>query len=161
MPMIKIDDSELTPRNGSEKLPAPTLPYWSNVGIKLGDALLCNGYVRTMALVRRLRLRRLFISSRQSEVPPLAPAFAQELRARMRGEIEALEGLLNADLSVWKTGKPAERRLEVRDRPLTGLSRNVEGVNTGSGYSRAYGLASTVGGQEHAAELDRAPKPRQ
>jgi Sulfotransferase domain len=123
MPMINIDESELAPRNGSEKLPAPTLLYWSYLGIKLGEALLCNGYIRTMALVRRLGLRRLFKSSREAQVPPLDPAFAQELRGRIRGEIETLEGLLDADLSVWKTGKPTERPLEVTDEPLTGLNR--------------------------------------
>jgi hypothetical protein len=57
-----------------------------------------------MALVRRLGLRRLFISSRGSAVPPLDHAFAQQLRRRLRPEIEALEVLLDADLSTWKTG---------------------------------------------------------
>jgi hypothetical protein len=121
IPMIDLDESDSGPTNVSEQLPSPTLPYWTDFGIRAADSLQCNGYLRTMAWVRRLGLRRLFISSRASAVPPLDRGYAQELRQRMRAEIEALETLLDADLSIWKTGsRPRQSKLVTGTELKTG-----------------------------------------
>ena len=108
IPAIDIRESKSDARNASAALPAPILPYWTHFGIRAADFLECNGYDRTLAWIRRFGLRRLFLSNRKLAAPPLDPAFAEELRTRMRGEIEHLEAILDRDLSAWKTAKPTE-----------------------------------------------------
>ncbi len=97
-----LDPALLAPENASDVLQTPALGRWTHFAVKFGVALKTNNYARTMALVRKLGIGRWFLRDEPYSPPPLDREFADELRERMRPEIEALEKLLDTDLSIWK-----------------------------------------------------------
>jgi hypothetical protein len=97
-----IDPSLRKSKNASTDMRSPTLGRLSDVAVRVGAALNTNDCRRTLKLVRKLRINRWFLRDVPFTLPPLDAAFAEELRVRMLPEINALEGLLNTDLSSWK-----------------------------------------------------------
>ena len=103
---FELDNSMREPRNPSDQYRSPTLGRLTYLAVKIGAALHTNRYDRTLAIVRKARLNRFFLRSTLFSPPPLDLDFAEELRRRMRSEIESVETLLNIDLSMWKRKKP-------------------------------------------------------
>lgn len=97
-----LDPAMLTPENASDVLPTPAFGRWTDLAVKVGAALNTNSYARTLAVVRKLRVNKWFLKDVPYAPPPLDRELAAELHERMRPEVEALEALLNTDLSIWK-----------------------------------------------------------
>jgi sulfotransferase family protein len=105
IPRFEIDESLLAPENASERLLHRRLPGWTQLGVRTADSLRANGYSRVMSMIRKLHLRKLFLSDKLAPAPPLDPLFADQLRRQFLPEVESLEALLKADLPVWKPRK--------------------------------------------------------
>jgi Sulfotransferase domain len=93
----------------SDALPSPRLGRLTHLAVRMGAGLNANGRRRTLMLVRKLGLRNWFLGDAPFSPPPLDPEFSEQLRERMRGEIEALEVLLQTDLARWKTNDAGAR----------------------------------------------------
>jgi hypothetical protein len=83
-------------------LRSPRFGRLTHLAVKGAVALKTNRYNRALALVRKLGLRRWFLGDAPFAAPALDSEFADELRMRMRPEVEALEEVLKTDLSIWK-----------------------------------------------------------
>ncbi len=99
---FRLDAAMREPVNSTEGAAIPAHPAWTRVGINASHWMRSHRYDRTMAVVRKLGLLRLFLSARQTRPPPLDPTQAAELRSRLRPEIEKLEEMLGIELSDWK-----------------------------------------------------------
>lgn len=108
IPSYEIDPAVFGPENSADRAPIPRIPAWTRLGVVTAERLYAYGFARTMALAKRLRLRRLFLAASGATVPPLDRLVAANLRELFRTEVEALEALLGQDLSVWKTGADDE-----------------------------------------------------
>lgn len=97
-----IDESMLARRASSDLLFTPTLGRLTHLAVKASMALNVNRYNRILAIVRKLQLRKWFLSDTPFSPPALDPQVAEELRRRMRPEVEVLEAVLKTDLSTWK-----------------------------------------------------------
>ena len=115
LPANELDTADIGRVNSARRLPIPAFPAWTRLGITTAVRLRTYGFARTAALIRRLRLRKLFLPESGPTVPPIHPALATSLRERFKPEVEALERLLDRDLSIWKFGTkdaPQSQRLD-------------------------------------------------
>jgi hypothetical protein len=96
--------SELKPEHASETFRLPLNEWWARAGLKGAAWLHARHLHRVLRVVKRLRLRSLFLDNGGVPVPPLDRALAQRLRERLLPEVEALEERLGVDLSSWKHG---------------------------------------------------------
>jgi hypothetical protein len=103
IPSFEISDTEGRRRSNTADTPCSATVKWlSAIAVRTADSLNTNNFARTMSLVRKLGLRKLFLRDEPVQIPPLNPEFAEQMRREMRQQIESLEVLLNTDLSAWK-----------------------------------------------------------
>jgi hypothetical protein len=118
---IPVLESMKSASNSSVVLNSPTLGRLTWIAVRFSIAARTHGFRRTIALIKKLRLRSWFLSDEKVVTPPLDSEVAETLRRRMLPEIEELERLLNFDLSQWKPG---------RARPIVEMSgpRTLKGA---------------------------------
>ncbi|MBF6569729.1 MAG: sulfotransferase [Candidatus Binataceae bacterium] len=103
IPPFEVSDAEGRRRSNSADEPCSATVKWlSAIAVRAADSLNTNNFARTMAVVRKLGVRKLFLRDEPVRIPPLDPEFAEQMRREMRPQIESLEVLLNTDLSAWK-----------------------------------------------------------
>jgi len=99
---IGLDAAMREPVNSTDGVAIPAHPAWTRLGISASEWMRSHRYDRTMAVVRKLGLLRLFLSARPTPTPPPDPMQVAELRLRLRSEIEQLEEVLGIELPDWK-----------------------------------------------------------
>jgi hypothetical protein len=103
IPPVTISPSQSSRRaKASDVLPYPRFGRLTHLAVRVGTGLNANGRSHTLALVRKLGLRNWVLKDAAFTPPPLDPQFAEQLRERMRPEVEAVEALLQIDLARWK-----------------------------------------------------------
>jgi hypothetical protein len=103
IPAVTISQSQSSRRaKASDVLPYPRFGRLTHMAVRVGTRLNANGRSRTLALVRKLGIRNWVLKDASFTPPPLDPEFAEQLRERMRPEVEAVEALLQTDLARWK-----------------------------------------------------------
>jgi hypothetical protein len=122
LPANELNGASIGQVNSARGVPIPSFPAWTKLGVAMSVRLRAYGFARTSALVRRLRLRKLFLPERGPAVPPIDPELAARIREDFTPEVEALEQLLNRDLSIWKSGSADEHQSQEPDRPFHQLA---------------------------------------
>jgi Sulfotransferase domain len=85
---------------------APANPHLARLASKTAAALGTIGAERLVKSFSRTALWRLCFG-RGAPLPPLDPEVDARVRARMRPEVDALEKIIQRDLSAWKSTRPA------------------------------------------------------
>jgi hypothetical protein len=68
---------------------------------KVGDWIYDREWERSIALVKKLRLRSWFLENGHS-FPRLEPEVECRIRRKLNDDIEATESIVERDLSMWK-----------------------------------------------------------
>ena len=102
LPFTISPSQSLRREKASDVLPYPRLGRLTHLAVRVGAGLNANGRRQTLALVRKLGLRKWVLKDAAFTPPPLEPEFAEQLRERLRPEVEAVEDLLQIDLARWK-----------------------------------------------------------
>jgi hypothetical protein len=96
-----LDQEFSSPVNSSEALTAPR-SYALARGVRIVGATFNSiGLSAPFRVAKWSGVKRLFVGN-GSELPPLDPTFAAELRDRLTPEVTQLERLIGRDLSSWK-----------------------------------------------------------
>jgi len=69
--------------------------------VSVGNWIYDQEWERAVALIKRLRLRRLFLES-GARFPKLDPEVEQRMRHKLAPDIEELETILGRDLAMWR-----------------------------------------------------------
>ena len=101
IPKFRLDETRLRRVNSSDDIGAPRIPGVSRLGTAVADWLKAHHRGQAVAAVKASRLARIILW-RDTPIPHLASATACRLRRELRPEVEALEEMLNRDLSAWK-----------------------------------------------------------
>jgi hypothetical protein len=101
-PFTISQSQSLRREKASDVLPYPRFGRLTHLAVRVGTGLNANGRSRTLAVVRKLGIRNWVLKNASFTPPPLDPEFAEQLRERLRPEVEAVEALLQIDLAKWK-----------------------------------------------------------
>lgn len=100
---FELSSEMLERENSAENVVAPQHPIWTRIGVNASEWMRSHRYDRTMSLVHRLGIRRLFLSDQGTGVPRLDPHFARELRERLMPEVDAVEKILGREMIEWRS----------------------------------------------------------
>ena len=101
IPKFRLDENQLRRVNSSGDIGGPRVPGVSRLGTAVADWLKAHHRGQAVATIKASRLARIILW-RDTSIPPLDSATACKLRRELRAEVEALEEMLNRDLSAWK-----------------------------------------------------------
>jgi Sulfotransferase domain len=100
---FEVDASVLAKENSTDAAVAPNRPLWTKLGVTASEWMRSHRFDRTMSIVRASRVRRLFLGRSGLALPPLNPVLANEIRLRLRPEVEAVEKAIGRELAVWRS----------------------------------------------------------
>jgi len=89
----------------SEGLTQPRNLMFTRIGVALANRLKAGHLDRIAVSLRKSALGKLFLSG-GDPFPPVSPIISRAVLDMFRPEVEALEGMLNVDLSAWKSAQP-------------------------------------------------------
>jgi hypothetical protein len=96
-----LDERRLNRVHSSDSMSNPRFPYLTAFAAETADWLKEHHFERFVAAVKSSKASAMLLGG-GDRMPPLSTVTADSLRASLRPEIEALEALLNHDLSSWK-----------------------------------------------------------
>ncbi len=98
---FRLDERWLNRVHSSDAMSNPRSRHLTALAADVADWLKQHRMERAVAVVKGSRLGRMLVGGGE-RMPPLSRATANSLRTALRPEIEALEKLLDHDLSSWK-----------------------------------------------------------
>ena len=101
LPPFELTADERAPVNSSRPAVMPSHRAWTHLGVSVGNWIYRREWERALTVIRKLKVRRLFLESGQL-FPRLDPEVERRLRRKLLPDIERLESMLGRDLSMWK-----------------------------------------------------------
>jgi hypothetical protein len=101
MSRFQLEERWSKPVHSTETMSDPRNPQLTSLAANVAEWLKVNHLERFVATVKASKIGGMLLGGGQ-KIPPLSAASATAVRARLRPEIEALEKLLDRDLSSWK-----------------------------------------------------------
>jgi hypothetical protein len=116
MPQFRLEQRHLRRVYSSEGAAYPRSLVMTRLGVGVAEWLKAHNWEKTVAAVKRSRLMGLFLGG-GGTIESLSPATRLRVREALRPEVEALEKMLDRDLSAWKWDE-AEVKPRSRGRSL-------------------------------------------
>jgi hypothetical protein len=104
IPGFQLIAAQMGPVHSSGTSVIPRHPRWTRLGVSVGNWIYDQEWERAVALIKRLRLRRLFLES-GTRFPKLDREVEQRMRRKLAPDIEELESMLGRDLAMWKPSR--------------------------------------------------------
>jgi hypothetical protein len=101
LPLFERKTQQCARLNSSTPAAMPRNRAWTRMGVRVGNWIYAREWERALALIRKLKLRRLFLEGGRA-FPGMDPEGEQRLRRMLLPDIERLESMLGRDLSMWK-----------------------------------------------------------
>jgi hypothetical protein len=101
VPRMNLRPSQMSPVLASESMTEPRNYSWTRVAALLADWSKARRLGSVVHAAKRLGAARLFVGG-GAAFPELPASLREKLRELFRNEVEALEAMLNRDLSAWK-----------------------------------------------------------
>jgi hypothetical protein len=101
MPRFRLDERWQKPVHSTETMSNPRSPHLTLLAANVADWLKLHHLERIVAAVKGSKLGSMLLGGGE-KMPPLSRATATSLRTLLCPEVEALEKVLDRDLSSWK-----------------------------------------------------------
>lgn len=109
LPLFELTAQARAPVNSSTPAMMPRHRVWTRMGVGVGNWIYAREWERALILIRKLKLRRLFLEGGQT-FPGLNPEDERRLRRMLLPDIERLESMLGRDLTMWKPRGDSDSR---------------------------------------------------